>query len=106
MAPYLAPRSAPGSQPLQRLRTAQSLDALLQAAGFTDVQSSQRDFDCPARCWYWLWSGGLHGLIGQVAPERRDAARAAVRRAVAEQSPPVGGTVTGRVRFTTARLPS
>ena len=107
VAPYLAPRSAPpGNQPLQRLRTAQSLAALLQAAGFTDAQSSQRDFDCPAESWYWLWSGGLHGLIAQVPAESRDAARDVVRSAVAELSGPAGSRVTGAVRFTTARLPS
>jgi ubiquinone/menaquinone biosynthesis C-methylase UbiE len=108
VAPYLPPPSTSDNPPpLQRLRTPESVTGAVQAAGFVDVRSEQRDFDSPAQSWHWLWSGGLRGLVEQVPEDQRDDARAAFIHAVDQLSGPADSVaMTGSVRFTTARLPS
>ncbi len=103
LQPFLGSSPPLDNPPLQRLRTTESVIGLLDAAGFVDVQSTLSDVDCPTGCWYWLWSGGLRRLVDQVPTQAHDAARAAFSRAVGELDR-TAGTLTGRVRFTTARL--
>ena len=85
VAPYLPPLPTwDDPPPLQRLRTTESVTGAVQAAGFVDVRSDQRDFEGPVQCWHWLSSGGLRGMLEQVPPDRRDKARAAFIRAVGQ----------------------
>jgi ubiquinone/menaquinone biosynthesis C-methylase UbiE len=64
--------------PERRLRSRESLAALLEPAGFTGLRFLERDFevvfDRPERHWEWAWSHGMRALLERVPPDRLDEA--------------------------------
>lgn len=108
LAPFLPPTPEPDPgdppPPQKRLRTRESLAALLDPAGLTDLRWTERTYEVrvePAeRHWDWMWSQGMRHLLELIPPDRLAEAGAAVVAAGAGVP-----TLTYPVRITTARRP-
>jgi ubiquinone/menaquinone biosynthesis C-methylase UbiE len=106
-APEPAPAAA-GPSPEARLRTRESLAALLTGAGFADIAFEERRyavrFADAGEFWDWLWSHGARAALELVPVDRLDAARESVGAVATDRLGAADGTLVLPigVRLTTA----